>query len=43
MVLQLNTFLIVLVGSGEEVEHSGDPQGDSGRFSIPLNPKGDEG
>ena len=35
--------MTLLVGSGEEVEHGGDPQGDPGRLRVPLNPEGDEG
>ena len=34
---------VVLVRDGEEIEHGGDTEGDAGRFSVPLNPKGDEG
>jgi hypothetical protein len=35
--------VVVLFGRGEEVEHGGDTKGDVGRFSVPLDPKGDKG
>ena len=34
---------MLLVGSGEEVEHGGDPEGHPGRLGVPLDPEGDEG